>query len=411
MIEFRAACRNGCPTREGSMRDPMTWSFPLGRMFGIAVRVHVFFPVVVLGVILRAYTQKDSTVTLGEAGLLMLLLFVSVLLHEFGHCFAARSVDGDASEVLLWPLGGLAYCDLPHTPRAHLITALGGPAVNLVLCMVAAGALAFAQLAPPLNPLAAPFQPELYSWQHHITLRADKPPNATQPPVDEKAKEKKADVGPAAADRPGTALAASAQVTIPAAASLLAWQVVAAQLFWVNWFQLLINLLPGFPLDGGRVLQAILWARGDYRQATSAACYAGFVVMLVIGVFAIVANEVMAFALCLFVYVNCRQQLIVLETGGEDAPFGYDFSQGYTSLEGTQPPATTPRRKRPNWFQRWRQQRAARRAQREQESREAEERRMDDLLAKVQQEGIQSLTDEERRFLTRVSARYRGGKP
>ena len=68
------------------------------------------------------------------------LLFLSILLHEFGHCFAARSVDGDATEVLLWPLGGLAYCDVPHTPRANLITALGGPAVNLGLCVMAAEA-------------------------------------------------------------------------------------------------------------------------------------------------------------------------------------------------------------------------------------------------------------------------------
>jgi hypothetical protein len=124
-----------------------------------------------------------------------------------------------------------------------------------------------------------------------------------------------------------------------------------------------------------------------------------------------VANEVLALFLALFVYVSCKQQLIVLETGGEDAPFGYDFSQGYTSLEGgQQAPATTPRRKRPNWFQRWLQKRAAQKARREQEAREAEERRMDDLLEKVQREGIHSLTDEERRFLNRVSARYRGGK-
>jgi hypothetical protein len=45
--------------------------------------------------------------------------------------------------------------------------------------------------------------------------------------------------------------------------------------------------------------------------------------------------------------------------------------------------------------------------QREQEQREAEERRMDELLAKVQREGMNSLTDEEKRFLKRVSDRYR----
>jgi len=65
---------------------------------------------------------------------LMGLLFFSVLLHEFGHCFAARSVDGEANEVLLWPLGGLAKCELPHSAWAHFVTAAGGPAVNVLLC-------------------------------------------------------------------------------------------------------------------------------------------------------------------------------------------------------------------------------------------------------------------------------------
>jgi hypothetical protein len=53
------------------------------------------------------------------------------------------------------------------------------------------------------------------------------------------------------------------------------------------------------------------------------------------------------------------------------------------------------------------QRRAARKLQRELEQREAEERRMDELLEKVQRDGLQALSDEERRFLTRVSAKYR----
>jgi hypothetical protein len=273
---------------------------------------------------------------------------------------------------------------------------------------VAGGALAFTAFVPPLNPLAAPFNPQLYNWRDGKTHSA---PSATRPAPEAatavKGREappadKTAVIGPP--PRPDVRPAANAEQV-----GLATWQVIAAQLFWVNWMLLLLNLLPGFPLDGGRVLQAILWWRSDYRQAMSGACYAGFIVMLVIGVFAIVQEDVLAFALCLFVYMNCKQQLIVLETGGEDAPFGYDFSQGYTSLEGA-PPAAPPKRRRPNWFQRWMQKRAARRAQRELEQRESEERRMDELLEKVQREGLQALTDEERRFLTRVSARYRGGK-
>lgn len=400
------------------MRDPLSWSIPLGRMFGVRVNVHILLPIVLVGLILRVTTQKDLTVTLAEAGVMAAILFVSILLHEFGHCFAARSVDGDATEVLLWPLGGLAYCDVPHTPRANLITALGGPAVNLGLCLLAAGALLFAGLVPPLNPLDGlnAYQPKLHEWRSGVTRTggvqtyrtAAEPAKPESAPKDAvKAKDNTG--GPQVEPTPP-----AATIAPPAAANgPHLWQVLAGQVFWINWFLFLVNMvLVGFPFDGGRVLQAILWSRSDYRQGTAAACYAGFVVMVALGIVSIAMNEVIALGLCVFVYVNCKQQLILLETGGEDAPFGYDFSQGYTSLEGgQQPPATTPKRKRPNWYQRWRQQRALRKAQREQESREAEERRMDDLLAKVQQEGIQSLTDEERRFLTRVSARYRGGKP
>ena len=71
-----------------------------------------------------------------DVAVILGLMFLSVLLHEFGHCFAARRVDGDADEILLWPLGGLARCDVPNTAWANFILAAGGPAVNLVLCLL-----------------------------------------------------------------------------------------------------------------------------------------------------------------------------------------------------------------------------------------------------------------------------------
>jgi Zn-dependent protease len=397
------------------MRDPMTWSFPLGRMFGIRINVHVLLPLVLVGLIMRVTMGKDAPVTLAEALVMSGLLILSVLLHEFGHCFAARSVDGDAAEVLLWPLGGLAYCDVPHTPRANLITALGGPAVNLALCVAAGGALLFAGLAPPLHPLdsLSAYKPRLSDWRNGVTWQVGVSNYRVAPEAAKPEAAGKSDPANKAKDAPTDARVGPA-VALPAAPSappLLLWQILAGQLFWINWFLMLVNVvLVGFPFDGGRVLQCILWARTDYRQGTTTACYAGFVVMLLLAIYAVFANEVLALFLALFVYAHCRQQLILLETGGEDAPFGYDFSQGYTSLEGGQPPATTPRRKRPNWFQRWLQRRAAQKARREQDTREAEERRMDELLEKVQRNGIHSLSDEERRFLTRVSARYRGNK-
>src|SRR5438046_10265025 len=141
------------------MQDPFSWAFPLGRFFGIPVRVHVVFPRVAAGLILRVAYQKD--VVPGswiDATMLMALLFVIVLLHEFGHCFGARAVDGDAQEVLMWPLGGLAFVDVPHTPRANFIATAAGPAVNIVLAAAAAlwlGLVPDPAVQPIWTPLAA----------------------------------------------------------------------------------------------------------------------------------------------------------------------------------------------------------------------------------------------------------------
>jgi hypothetical protein len=182
------------------------------------------------------------------------------------------------------------------------------------------------------------------------------------------------------------------------------WVVLLARIFWLNWCLFLLNLFPGFPLDGGRMLQCILWPYYGFRQATITAVYVGFVVTLILGIVAIGRNEVLVGFLALFVYVSCRNQAFLLEAGGEDALLGYDFSQGYTSLDGDQP---APRRRRRNFWQRWLDERARRKRQRQEEKQEAEERRMDELLEKVQREGLQALSDEERRFMKRVSDKYR----
>jgi Zn-dependent protease len=63
-------------------------------------------------------------------------LFVIVTLHEFGHAFACRSVGGRANEVVLWPLGGVAYVDPPQRPGAVLWSIAAGPLVNVALVPV-----------------------------------------------------------------------------------------------------------------------------------------------------------------------------------------------------------------------------------------------------------------------------------
>src|SRR5207302_3137679 len=118
---------------------------------------HVFFPLIALAFILRVAFKEGAPSGLWiEAAILMGLLFVAVLLHEFGHCFGARLVDGDAHEILLWPLGGLAAIDVPHTPRAHFLSTAAGPFVNLVLCLGAGAGLAALGVRPPFSPLWLP---------------------------------------------------------------------------------------------------------------------------------------------------------------------------------------------------------------------------------------------------------------
>jgi Zn-dependent protease len=363
------------------MRDPFTWSIPLGRFFGITVRVHLLFPLVILPLILRVALQKDPPLPPGswiDALVVTAMLFVSVLLHEFGHCFAARSVDGDAREVLLWPLGGLASVELPNVPRAHFITAAMGPAVNLGLCVVAVGVLYFLSekpIAPPWNPIAG--------YPGRGAVHAD------------------GTLDFSAATLTGWGGQTEVVPTLGVAH-------LAALFFYVNWSLFLLNvLLVGYPLDGGQMLQAALWPSLGFRQSMFVAVFAGYVVACIVFMFGVFGNQVLSICLAGFICVTCRMKWHVLENGGDESLFGYDFSQGYTSLERDMPPSAPPRVRRTSWWQRWLRNRAARRIQRQEETRVSDERRMDELLEKVQRQGIAALTDEEKRFMKRVSDRYK----
>ena len=72
-----------------AMSDPRSWAFPLGRLFGITIRVHWLFPVMAIAMVLRAaYGNKSAALPEGiwiDATLIVTFLFASVLLHEFGH--------------------------------------------------------------------------------------------------------------------------------------------------------------------------------------------------------------------------------------------------------------------------------------------------------------------------------------
>src|SRR5690349_1215452 len=111
----------------------LTGSVPLFRVFGIRVRLHASLIFCILLTIAFGGTEGfaivDRMITMGA-------LFLIVLLHEFGHCFAARSVGGSAEEILMTPLGGLAMAHAPRNPWGTFVTVAGGPLVNVLICAI-----------------------------------------------------------------------------------------------------------------------------------------------------------------------------------------------------------------------------------------------------------------------------------
>lgn len=385
------------------MHDPMRWALPLYRAFGIQVRVHLLFFLVTIPMCLRQIGELKEMVWWGDVFMLSVgLVFLSVLLHEYGHAFSARWVGGSANEILLWPLGGLAYVDVPHTPRHNAIVTACGPAVNLVLVAACSLLLLLGGFSPvkALNPFKTPYIAETYSLENGRTYSTGYRHYLYKPGTAELV-----GVGIQWEGHNMDFVAGGQGAEAAERAVLPAWAVWTWRFLWINWWLFLFNMLiPAYPMDCGRLVHSFVWARTDYRRATVVCCYVGYGVAAVMLALTIGLNEPTLGFLALFIGMTCYQTLRQeLET--ERGPFGYDFSQGYTSLERDDPPPVVRRRK--NFVRRWLDARKARKLQQEQEQVSRDDQRMDDLLDKIAKSGKNSLTDEERRFMERVSARYR----
>ena len=108
-------------------QNPLLWSFAAGTWSGVQLRISWLMPVVLI------WALFEFGWKLG--GALFVVMFVSVLLHEIGHILAARASEGSGDEILMWPLGGLAFVEVT-SPRAQKLTAAAGPLFNLVLCCI-----------------------------------------------------------------------------------------------------------------------------------------------------------------------------------------------------------------------------------------------------------------------------------
>jgi Zn-dependent protease/CBS domain-containing protein len=227
----------------------MRWSWRIARIAGIDIDIHATFVILLAWIGLVDYRRAGATAAL-EAVLFTVAIFVSVVLHEYGHALTAAQFGVKTRRITLLPIGGVASLErMPDRPRHELLIALAGPAVTL--CIVIA----------------------LY-----IGLRA------AGAPID----------------------SPSSTTTGPAA--------FFAGLMWINVALLLFNLLPAFPMDGGRVLRAAiayahrLRARDGHRGAV------GKVFALLFGLAGLfVVNNPFLVVIALFVWISAAAEAAAVQ--------------------------------------------------------------------------------------------------
>ncbi|MEJ2021212.1 MAG: site-2 protease family protein [Maritimibacter sp.] len=225
----------------------MSWSFPIGHLFGSELRVHVTFFLLLgwIGIVGFLDTGPQGAVV---HLLYILLLFACVIAHEFGHALTARRYGIRTPDVTLLPIGGVARLEkMPDKPGQEILVALAGPAVNVVIFLI---------LVALLGPTAVE-----QAIQKPITL-----------------------------------------ANLP------------AQIAALNLILALFNLIPAFPMDGGRVLRAILSTVMDRVAATKAAATAGQVLAFAMGLLGLVSgNPILMFiAFCIFMSAGAESNDAVM---------------------------------------------------------------------------------------------------
>lgn len=213
-------------------------SFPVGRLFGITVRIHALF-VAMLVVVMMVWPQL---------ALALPILFGCVLLHELGHSLVAQRFGIRVLDITLWPLGGMARMStIPEEPRIEALIAISGPAVNFAL----------AALALPLLLVTGP----MIGLVHFFVA--------------------------------------------------------------VNLLMGVFNLLPAFPMDGGRLLRAYLGRRRDWVSATERAVRVGriFALVMLLSWPFFGYNPVLPL-IALFVWFTGSQELMGVRLRHGLVPFG-----------------------------------------------------------------------------------------
>jgi len=185
----------------------MRYTLGAGRYFGIPVRIHFTFPLILIVFGVEAWLRGGWGNAL-HAVALTLSVFVCVVLHEFGHSLQVLRYGIPVKDIVLLPIGGMARMErIPENPWREIVVAISGPLVNVALALILFGV---------------------------IMLRG----------------------GLGGVDD------------------------FLTQLLAVNVVLALFNLIPAFPMDGGRILRALLAVRLPYLRATRIARAVGQVIAI-----------------------------------------------------------------------------------------------------------------------------------
>lgn len=230
----------------------MGTSATLFKLFGIEVRVHWSF-VLILAYGAFAYSSGAANVLIGALYgiLVILLLFVCVTLHEFGHALVAKYYKVNVPHITLLPIGGVASLErMPDKPLQEFLIAIAGPLVNFVIAVL-------------LFPLL-------------LLLRGFQTGSLTYNNVGEFIN----------------------QIQSPGVVNLLVYLVVT------NLALGIFNLLPAFPMDGGRILRALLAMAIAYVDATRIAVFVGRIMAALFALWGILNGNIFLLLIAFFIYVG-----------------------------------------------------------------------------------------------------------
>ncbi|HTW67598.1 MAG TPA: site-2 protease family protein [Bryobacteraceae bacterium] len=246
----------------------MKWSWKIGQISGIDLRIHATF-LLLLGWVGASYWMAGKAADMLAGIILILALFACVVFHEMGHALAARKFGIATRDITLLPIGGLARLErMPEEPKQELWIALAGPAVNAAISV-----LLFVWLILE------------HHWEPLGRLRV-----ATGPFVE--------------------------------------------RLFVANVLLVLFNLIPAFPMDGGRVLRALLASRMTYAKATRIAAWVGQGIAFLFAIVGLFNNPVLLL-IGVFVWIAARQEAraVQMKSALSGAPVGAAMLTDFDTLQ------------------------------------------------------------------------------